>query len=167
MMKMLGFALVGSLFLSASAFAQTCASPLAVPPKAGGAYPIPHLTGTTCGGTPGLNLGGVIYAQPSVVYSFVANAAAAATGATITVSAAGSTNRELGLVTSCSTAPFAIGAEGFPMVIAPGALTAGTTYLLIVTSDSGLPPPPPVVCGPYSLSTVGTLPVSLQGFSVE
>lgn len=166
MMKMLGLALVGSLLFSASAFAQTCASPTPIPPKAGGSYPVPHLAGTTCGGTVGLNLGGVVYSHPSVVYSFVANAAAAAAASTITFSGTGSENREMSLVTSCTSAPINIAAPGVPMQIPAGQLVSGTTYLLVVSSDSGLPPQPQQ-CGPFSVSTTGTLPVALQNYSVE
>lgn len=158
MKLVVAIALLGGLAFSAASFAQTCASPLPIGPKVGGNHP--PLSGTTCGGTAGLNLGGTIYPHPSIVYSFVAQNASAS----LTFGA--DPNREMSLVANCASAPITFGAPGFPMVVAPGTLIDGTTYLVIVSSDSGLPPAPPI-CGPYNVVITGTLPVSLQNFSVE
>ncbi|MEO6104727.1 MAG: hypothetical protein ABIP44_13955 [Pseudoxanthomonas sp.] len=153
---LLSLTAVAALGVSAVSLAQTCASPLPIQSNS-------NKTGTTCGGTPGLNLGGTIYPHPSIVYSFVAQNAAAA----ITFNAAGSPDREMSLVTACNTAPIFIGFNGGPLVIPPATLTNGTTYLLVISTDPGLPPANPPLCGPYNVTVAGTLPVSLQGFSVE
>ena len=138
---------IAAMSLSAVSFAQTCASPL--PIKSNSSYPnASSPTATTCGGQAGLNLGGTIYPHPSVVYSFVAQSA----NATITITG---TDREMSLVSSCA---------GGPMVV--NSLTNGTTYYVVVSTDPSIPTPP-IQCGAYTLAVAGTLPVSLQGFSVE
>ena len=147
---------IAAMSLSAVSFAQTCASPL--PIKSNSSYPnASSPTATTCGGQAGLNLGGTIYPHPSVVYSFVAQSA----NATITITG---TDREMSLVSSCAQAPIAIGFVGGPMVV--NSLTNGTTYYVVVSTDPSIPTPP-IQCGAYTLAVAGTLPVSLQGFSVE
>lgn len=147
---------IAAMGVSAVSFAQTCASPL--PMKSNTTYPnAMSPTATTCGGQAGLNLGGTIYPHPSIVYSFVAQSA----NATITLTG---TDREMSLVSNCNSAPIAIGFVGGPMAV--NGLTNGQTYLVIVSTDPSIPTPP-VQCGPYTATVAGTLPVSLQGFSVE
>lgn len=155
-MKLFAFALVGALALPTVAAAQTCASPL--PIRSNTSYPNPtSTTATTCGGQAGLNLGGTIYPHPSIVYSFVAQSA----NATLTLTG---TDREMSLVNNCANAPIAIGFVGGPMVV--NGLTNGTTYYVVVSTDPSIPTPP-IQCGAYTLTVAGTLPVSLQDFSVE
>lgn len=154
---LLSLTALAAMGASAVSFAQTCASPL--PIRSNTTYPnATSTTGTTCGGTPGLNLGGTIYPHPSIVYSFVANNAMG----NLTITGA---MREIALTTSCANAPSNAAAPGVPMVIAPGSLTNGATYLLVVSTDPSEPPVPPI-CGTYTINTP-TLPVSLQNFSVE
>ena len=140
--------------------AQTCASP------------IEHIesnavvSGDTCSGTEiGLNLGGVILPHKSVVYSFVAGGPPGG----VTTMPVGT---DLGIVIApdCVSGPIAIGSPDVPMDIGAvtAQLTAGQTYLFIVTGDPGVPvpAPPAEVCGPFTINT-SQLPVELQSFSVD
>ena len=161
-MKYLALALVATLGVPSFVVAQTCTpttaptSPLASNQTISGA--------TTCGGTVGLNLGGTnVLPHPSKIYEFVAQNATA----TITITPA-STDIEMFLTTGCTSSPTAQGFVGGPLVIPPGTLTNGTKYFIVVTKDASIPPQPaPGVCGAYGFTVVGTLPVSLQNFSVE
>lgn len=160
-MKYLALVLVAALGVPSVVFAQTCTpttaptTPLTSNQVISGA--------TTCGGTVGLNLGGTVYPHPSKIYEFVAQNAAAS----ITITPA-SADIEMSLVSGCTSAPLAIGFVGGPLVIAPATLTNGQKYFIVVTKDPSIPPQPaPGVCGTFGFAVAGTLPVSLQGFSVE
>ncbi|WP_150132002.1 hypothetical protein [Dokdonella koreensis] len=142
--------------LPMAAFAQTCETPTSLHPQ----VPNRTLTGTTCGGQSGIPLGGAVAAHPSVVYQFTYNNSE--TGP-ITVTGA---EREIVVAASCSSPPMGGGAPGVPLNIQSMGLQNGTNYLLIVTSDSGLPTTTPPRCGDFSV-TYTALPVSLQSFSVE
>ncbi|PZQ13534.1 MAG: hypothetical protein DI564_11635 [Rhodanobacter denitrificans] len=74
--------------------------------------------------------------------------------------------REIVVTANCSAAPLGGGAPGVPLDVGAMGLQNGQNYLLIVTSDSGLPATTPPRCGDFSV-TYTALPVSLQSFSVE
>lgn len=155
---LIALAAVTCLGLSAQAFAQTCASPL---PITSGGTPNGTRSGNLCTATNTLpGYGGVPSPQAEVVYSFVAQSA----NATITVAmnSFGGTVVLMPSPCSSSTDITAAGNAGNPMVVS--GLTNGATYYVIMTADPG---GPPAACGPYTLTVAGTLPVSLQGFSVE
>lgn len=151
--------LLGSLSLlaPASVFAGTCAAP--TPLNSGS-----DVTGTTCGGVVGINMGGTVYPHPSVVYSVTINHGGP-DGSPLGNIALGGTNIEAVLTASCTDAPIALAAAGaIEMPVEP--LPDGD-YLLVVSTDPSIPvQPAPGVCGDYSV-TAGTLPVTLQDFSVE
>lgn len=118
-------------------------------------------SGSTCGGTVGINMGGNVYPHPSQVFTFTKGP-----GAT-TIAIAG-TDREMSVVTSCSSttqgpAPVRVGFPGGPVDLSG---LANGTYFLVVSTDPSLPVTTPPTCGAYDL-TIGTLPVSLQKFEVN
>lgn len=158
-MKLRSLAILAALTFPGFAFAQTCA-PTTVPTS-----PISSdsslLGQTTCGGQAGLDLGGTIYSHPSKVYEFVAQ------GANATITFGANADREMSLVTGCTSAPLFIGFVGGPLVIPPGSLTDGTKYYLVVSTDPSIPTANPPVCGSFDLVVNGRLPVALQKFSVE
>lgn len=155
---MKNYLLIGTLALCASstAFAGTCASPTPL----GSNVTTP--TTSTCGGEIGINMGGTIYAHPSQVYSIHINHSGPGGSPLGQVSLTG-TNREASITTSCTVAPTLAGAPGLPMNV--DGLADGD-YLLVVSTDPSLPVTDPPTCGDFTVST-GTLPVSLQSFSVE
>lgn len=142
--------------LPVAAFAQTCESPTSLHPQIPGST----LTGTTCGGQAGIPLGGAVAAHPSVVYQFTYN-----NSETGPITVTGS-EREIVVAANCTSAPLGGGAPGVPLNVESMGLQNGQNYLLIVTSDSGLPTTSPPRCGDFSM-TYTALPVSLQSFSVE
>lgn len=142
--------------LPVAAFAQTCESPTSLHPQT----PLRTFTGTTCGGQAGIPLGGAVAAHPSVVFQFTYN-----NSETGPVTVEGS-EREVVVAASCTSAPLGGAAPGVPLNIESMGLQNGQNYLLIVTSDSGLPTTTPPRCGDFSV-TYTALPVSLQSFSVE
>ena len=155
---LIALAAVTCFGLSAQAFAQTCATPL---PITSGGTPNGTRSGDLCTATNTLpGYGGIPSPQREVIYSFVAQSA----NATITVAANtfGGTVVLMPSPCSSSTDIIAAGNAGDPMVVA--GLTSGQTYYVIFTAD---PSGPATACGPYTLTVNGTLPVSLQGFSVE
>ncbi len=144
-------ALVASGMMAAlsagNAIAQTCDSPLPLTSNTA-------LSGTTCGGQTGIDLGGVPLVHPAVVHSFVAQ------GASGTIDTSGDATISALLTTDCSEAPSDAGNS-----ISLDGLVDGTTYLLIVTSEN-LSAPDPQICGAYTVSP-DTLPVELQSFTVD
>lgn len=143
--------------LPVAAFAQTCESPTSLHPQVGPQ----SFTGTTCGGQSGIPLGGAVAAHPSVVYQFTYNNSEAGN---ITLTGA---EREIVIAANCTSAPLTGVAPGGTLNLqgVPG-ITNGQNYLLIVTSDSGLPTTSPPRCGEFSWGYTA-LPVALQSFSVE
>lgn len=137
----------GLLTASAGAFAGTCASPTPLLSNE-------TVTGTTCGGEGGVDLGGVPLVHPVVVYSFVAEGAAG------TIETSGDPTISALIAPDCSTAPILAG-NSIPL----DSLVDGESYLFIVTSEE-LSAPNPQICGAYNVTT-GTLPVELQSFSVD
>ena len=155
---LIALAAVTCFGLSAQAFAQTCASPL---PITSGGTPNGTRSGDLCTATNTLpGYGGIPSAQNEVIYSFVAQSA----NATISLAANtyGATVVLMPSPCSSSTDIIAAGNAATPMAV--NTLTNGATYYVIVTAD---PSGPPNACGPYTATVAGTLPVSLQGFSVE
>jgi len=122
---------------------------------------VSNVSGSTCGGEVGINMGGAVYGHPSKVYKFHINhAGPGGTPTTITI---GGTNREASVTSSCSVAPVAAGAG--TLAIDANALTDGD-WLLVVSTDPGLPVTDPPTCGDFSVEA-GVLPVSLQTFTVQ
>lgn len=150
-------AIVTAAALPVTVFAQTCANPISLHPQGQNVT----FSGTTCGGQAGIPLGGAVQAHPSVVYQFTYNNNEIGG---ITISGA---EREVVIATDCNSAPLTGGAVGGTLNLpgTPG-ITNGQNYLLIVTSDAGLPTTTPPRCGDFTVGYVA-LPVSLQSFSVE
>lgn len=121
------------------------------------------VSGTTCGGVAGINLGGAVLGHPSVIYRFTYQNVGAPNPNLITVTGA---EREFAVATNCTSAPVGGGAPGVPFDINNSGLVAGTQYFVFVTSDPGLPVTAPPRCGDFSLSPQ-VLPVELQSFSVD
>jgi len=155
-MKKLVLALA-MLGMGGHVYAQTCASPLPLASNT-------PVNGNTCSGQIGINFGGAIYPHPSIVYSFVwqPTTGGAEPDQILLVGA----DREMALSTSCTAAPIAAGAPGLPINLDASGLVAGTTYVLAVSTDPGLPVTVPPRCGDFQVSP-DTLPVELQNFSVD
>lgn len=169
--------------LCSSSFAvePTCAAPgtITVPPFTA--------TGNTCASDSNLTSlckGGQGVLGPQSVYKMVVNA-----GNSLTVAVTGTTPFDPALFvegpdaapsqTNCESGDAcdvfgsndATGAGGTE-TLAPGAVGAGTYYVIVsstqaATGSSASPPAASAGCGAYSLNVTGTLPVKLQGFSVD
>ena len=145
--------------LSAQAFAQTCASPL---PISSGGTPNGTVSGDLCTATNSLpTYGGITSPQKEMIYSFVAQGA----NATIAYTANGYTGVVYLMPSPCapSTDPTGIGTSTGTNMTVSG-LTNGATYYVIFTANPGGPED---ACGTFTGTVTGTLPVSLQNFSVE
>lgn len=134
--------LIGGLLLLSPLAAHanggaTCAAPAPLPSGSD--------VGDTCGGEIGINLGGVVYAHPSRVYSFHVDHA----GPVFTTITLSGTNREAAVTDSCSNAPTAFAAPGVPVDVT--ALADGD-WLLVVSTDPSLPVTVPPRCGPYTVN---------------
>jgi hypothetical protein len=151
--------LAASVFAPAIAFAGTCAAPTALQQVPGGS-----LSGTTCGGQAGIPLGGAVAPHPSLVYTFRYNPAGP-DGATGAMTVAGA-EREVVIAQDCSSPPIGGFAPGVNVNVESLGLTAGNTYYLIITTDSGLAVTDPPRCGAFTMNWA-SLPVSLQNFSVD
>lgn len=116
---------------------------------------------STCGGEIGIDMGGTVYGHPSQVYSVHVDHAADPLSH---ISFLQGANREASLTTSCTSAPIQIAATGV-LDIDLQPLSNGD-YLLVVSTDPSIPVQNPPVCGDFAI-TAGTLPVSLQSFSIE
>jgi len=183
-MKKLLIALSLSLMCS-SAFAvePTCAAPSAF------SGPVPYnASGNTCASDSNLTsvcLGGLTVAGPQSVYSMVVNA-----GNALTVTVTPTAPYDTGLYVegptaspSQATCESGVSCDAFGTTDANGAGVAETitpasavgpgTYYIIVSSinaavgNSTTPPAASAGCGAYTLAVTGTLPVKLQGFSVD
>ncbi|HET8898167.1 MAG TPA: hypothetical protein VFN09_05270 [Rhodanobacteraceae bacterium] len=153
--------LLSALLISAiapAAFAGTCASPTAI------ATPTPStVTGTTCGGDMGINLGGTILSNPTQVYSFVWHD----TGTTPNILHLNSgANIEIDIANNCTDAPFAVGANLLDLDWTTAGMVDGQTYLMFVTIDPSIQPHNASQCGTFDIAP-GTLPVELSKFSVN
>lgn len=156
---MLSGLIVFGLFAGGIVQAQTCATPIPLSSNTavnGNTCVAP--TGTGVNSLPGY--GSVPSPQTEIVYSFVAQGA----NGSVTVTDTGAFGATVVLMPSpCASGTdiLAAGAAGTPMPLT--GLTNGQTYYLIVTGDPG---GPANACGAFTM-TPPTLPVSLQGFSVE
>jgi hypothetical protein len=153
-----------ALGLSVQVAAQTCASPLPITSQGG-----PHavVSGDLCTASNSLpGYGGTPSPQNEIVYSFVAQGAnatiALAQGAEGTWGGQSAGVFLMPSPCSSSTDPIQLGFPGAPMQVS--GLTDGATYYVIVTADPGAPA---ATCGTFTATVTGTLPVSLQNFSVE
>ena len=154
-----------SALFSASAGAQTCASPATWNPDTSG---VPVLSGTTCG--PGNETGIISVCQggfgaPAAAYIAQINVAAAGTYTNITfTNGAGYSLAAFVVPTSsgCNTDAncTASGDAGSPML--HGDTPPGSYYLIITGADFD----PAGACGTFTATANGTLPVTLQSFSV-
>jgi len=155
---LLALGLVCGLGVAGQVLAQDCAAPLPIHSND------QNLPGDTCAaGNPLPTYGGTGSPQNEIVYSFTAQGADADVSITATGGYAGTT-AALFLLPACTAAsdPIAFGAAGVPMHV--GSLTDGSVYFITATADPG---GPNAGCGQYTVSVAGTLPVSLQNFSVE
>lgn len=151
---LISLAAVTCFGLSAQAFAQTCASPLPVTSNS-------TKSGDTCTAANSLiGYGAVPSPQREIIYSFVAQSANA--NITVLANTFGGTIFLMPSPCASSTDIIAAGNAGSPMPVT--GLTNGQTYYVIMTADPG---GPAASCGAFTFNVVGTLPVSLQGFSVE
>jgi hypothetical protein len=156
--------LAAGVLVASVASAQDCAAPTAIPGSGGAG-----VAGDTCAaGNPFPQFpGGIPSPQNDVVYSFVAQGA----NATVTVAANGSPLLPgFVVLTPCDPVagnPVAFGSNAAGTATgAVSGLTDGTTYYLVVTTDPGAGAANNN-CGTYNFSYTGTLPVSLQNFSVD
>jgi hypothetical protein len=162
---LLSLACVLALGVSVQAAAQTCASPLPISDPNGSNSAI---SGDLCAATNSLPAyGGTVSPQNDIVYSFTYNNAASGNIAVTQGGEgtwAGGTAAVYLMPSPCSTStdPIAFGFPGSPMAV--NGLTNGSVYYVIFTSDPG---GPANACGTFNLDVTGTLPVKLQGFSVE
>ncbi len=155
--RLLALGVLGLAF-AGSAAAQDCAAPIAIHTDE------QNVIGDTCAaGNPLPTYGGTGSPQNEMIYSFVAQ------GANATISIAGTggfggTTPAIFLFPACSAAtdPVAFGVPGTDMAVS--GLTDGQTYYIAVTADPGGPNDG---CGAFDVDVTGTLPVSLQNFSIE
>lgn len=141
--------------------ADTCASPTVLD----GSAPITNLSGNTCNGSAqAVSLCGAFdYSQKKeIIYSFQLGATKTATAISLTNVQAGYTPAMYVTSSACAAAD-TCDANGTTSVSLTG-LTAGTPYFLIITTT---PAAAAANCGTYGLNTDGTLPVRLNGFSVQ
>ncbi len=155
----LGALTLGAMF-SMSATAQTCAAPSAWQPPAAGS----SVTGTTCGGdttAAGYCAGNAD--APGPAYVLQSTFATGRTFNTITLGGVSGYDGVMYVATTCGTngACTASGDTGL------GITTANVpdgTYFVIVTAatfdTAGQ-------CGPFTISSDGSFPVTLQDFSVS
>jgi hypothetical protein len=156
--RLLAVAVLLGLAFAGNVLAQDCATPIAIHTDE------QNVTGDTCAaGNPLPTYGGTGSPQNEIVYSFVAQGANADISIAGTGGYAGTTPAVF-LFPACSAAtdPIAFGVPGTPMHV--GGLTDGQTYFITATADPGGPNDG---CGSYDIDVAGTLPVSLQNFSVE
>ena len=126
------------------------------------------VSGNLCTATNSLpSYGGTVSPQAEIVYSFTYNNNSNGT-VTVTQGAegtwAGGTAAVFLMPSPCSssTDPTNFGFPGTPMVVS--GLTNGSVYYMIFTSDPG---GSSTACGTIGATVTGTLPVTLQDFSVE
>lgn len=164
----LGALAMGALF-SASAGAQTCASPLAWQPDASGQ---PVVSGTTCGGdtTAGGYCGGNFDA-PGPAYVIASTFASPHTATTITLAGGGAGFDPVVYFSAASAGcgtNAACGATtdtGTPINAADGTGDVQNGDWLIVVTAASIDGAN--ACGNFTLTANGTFPVTLQDFTVS
>lgn len=154
-------ALLGS---STQGLAQTCAMPLALNTPSSS----PTDSGNTCNGV-GVNelatVCGLSSPAADVIYQISIGASHSATSIVATPSfafdiAIGLTSGSCSAFSGCAAYVDAAGG-GSSETLSLSGIAAGT-YYLVLTGTTGV-----AACGPYTLAANGTLPVQLQGFSIE
>jgi hypothetical protein len=152
-----------ALAVSFQVAAQDCATPLPITSDTG-----PHavVNGDLCTATNSLpTYGGTASPQNEIVYSFTAQGANATIA--LTQGAEGTwSGQSAGIFLmpspcSSSTDPIALGFPGTDMAV--NGLTDGSQYFVIVTADPGSAA---ATCGTFTATVTGTLPVTLQSFTV-
>ena len=152
-------ALLGS---STQGLAQTCAMPLALNTPSSS----PTDSGNTCNGVNELaTVCGLSSPAADVIYQISIGASPSATSIVATPSfafdiAIGLTSSSCSAFSGCTAYVDAAG-SGSSEALSLSGIAAGT-YYLVLTGTTGL-----ATCGPYTLAANGTLPVQLQGFSIE
>lgn len=155
----LGSALALGMVVQAGA--QTCAAPLTIASDS-------VVNGDLCTATNDLpGYGNTASPQNEIIYSFVAQSASA----TIAVAQGGEGTWTGGqaavflMPSPCSTStdPTAFGFGGTDMAVNGTNSPDGATMYVIFTSDPG---GSATACGTYTGTVVGTLPVTLQSFTV-
>jgi len=148
---------------SASAFAQTCASPVQWQPPAGG----DSKTGTLCGGTDSVALycGGLDSAgKNDAIYQSTFAANGSRTFNNITLTGTGFTPVMYVYSGGCATGDGCLGSGDASTPIPNDASIGAGTFFIAVTaaaSDAA------GACGQYTIAADGTFPVTVQSFSVE
>lgn len=162
---LLSLGCVLALGISVQAAAQTCASPLPISDPTG---PNSQVNGNLCTATNSLpGYGGTPSPQTEIVYSFTYNNNASGQIAVAQGSEGTWAGQSAGVFLmpspcSSSTDPIGLGFPGTPMQVS--GLTNGQVYYVIFTADPGSAAG---TCGTFTGTVTGTLPVQLQGFSVE
>lgn len=164
----LGALAVGALF-SVSASAQTCASPRAWQPDASGNPPI---SGTTCGGdTTAPGYCGGNFDAPGPAYVIKSTFAAGHTAQTLTLGG-GAAGFDPVVYFSAASSPCGTNAAcgatsdtATPVNVrdASGDVQNGDWFIVVTAASIDAAG----ACGPFTLTTNGTFPVSLQSFSVN
>lgn len=152
---------IAGLF-SVSASAQTCAAPAAWTPDAGGA---PVLSGSTCGNETGIT--GLCRATNAPGQAYIALINVTAAGTFTNIAFAGGT----GYTIATGLVPAASGCGDFTCTTVGDGTTPmlhsdigpGSYYLIITGADFDAAGN----CGTFTATADGTLPVTLQNFSVS
>lgn len=164
-------AALASAAFSMSAGAQTCAAPASWNPATNGA---PDLTGTTCGHEDGIasTCSGANGApQKAFVAKVSVSAEGTFTGITLTDNSSGAFHPLLAVVPASSPCPDASG-DVSPCTtsgdssnpVQHAVIGPGSYYLIVTGNDLDIGATPG--CGAFTLHADGTLPVSLQSFTV-
>jgi hypothetical protein len=142
---------IGTLF-AADAWAQTCTSPVAFQPSPGGA----SVNGNTCGGdTTATGYCGNL-AAPGAAYVFEATFASTGTYTSLVITGATVGFQPVGYITSVTDGCGTNAACVTPPV------PDGQYYIIVTSSANG----GAGSCGDFTLSADGSLPVTLQTFTV-
>jgi hypothetical protein len=147
---------------SASAGAQTCASPFVWQTDLAGAPPV---NDTTCGHETGI--AGLCNATnaPSAAYVAQVNITAGGTFTDITFTGGAGYTIATGLVplaSGCGDHPCTTVGDGTTHML-HGDIPPGQYYLIVTGADFDAPGS----CGTFTMSANGTLPVTLQNFTVS
>lgn len=161
----------GLLAMSASAFAQTCASPVAV--VTGQMTPYNSPAANTCGQADEFSLvcgGGLTAGGASHVYQLEVGAA---NTFTVSVTPSGGYDTAIFLIGpgACSQAAPCVadadnaGPDAAESLDPTDNLAAGSYYLVVDSTEVGTTNPP--ACGSYVVGITPELPVELQSFSID
>lgn len=155
----LGALAFGALF-SVSAAAQTCAAPSSWQPPAGGS----SVTGSTCGGdtTAGGYCAGNADA-PGPAYVMTSTFNSGRTFNTITLSGVTGYDGVMYVETTCGTNGACTASGDTGLGITTANIPDGTYFIVVTaaTFDAA------GACGPFTISSDGSFPVTLQDFTVS